>query len=231
MRSWRAVIGLGVGLAIGTVSLASCSSASTRPSVSSTTVSVTSPSDLATTPVQSGFDGHQYFCAQQPLTGDIEYNGMSGNVVMHLDVRGLPSQVPVYLNWLNNTVRGYVIGVFSTDDGGSAVPTSLHLYRPGEQRGYEIILTSTATVPQTLGELWPCGPPPRVPALTVDDPMIAVTPNTGLRDGQQVEVAASGFGVNGKVRLSECAHAEDANYLGCGPQPAAQPFLITDGSR
>jgi hypothetical protein len=153
VRSWRAVIGLGVSLAIGTVSLASCGSASNLRSISSTTASVTSPSDLTITPVQSGFGGHQYFCAQQPLIGDIEYTGVSGEVVMHLDVRGLPSKAPVYVNWLNNTVRGYVIGVFSTDNGGSAVPTSLHLYRQGEQRGYEIILTSTATVPQTLGEL------------------------------------------------------------------------------
>ena len=184
-----------------------------------------------TTPVQTGYGGQEYFCAQQPLRGEIHYDGVSGNVSMNVTVDGLPPNTFVSVNWLNNTVRGYVIGSFATGHAGGSIPTSLRLFRPGETRGYQILLTTAATIPVNLGVLWPCGLPPHVPALTADNPKVVVTPSKGLSDGQVVKVAVTGFGVSGKVWLSECDHAEDANYLGCGPQLAAQPFIITDDTR
>ncbi len=69
------------------------------------------------------------------------------------------------------------------------------------------------------------------PTLTANQPRVAVTPSSGLRDGQAVHVRVSGFGVGGKVWISECASARDASDLGCGAQLAAQPFLVTDKSR
>lgn len=220
---------LGPGLAIMALSMliASCGKGSTT----SSSPSANPSSNMMTTPVQTGFGGQEYFCAQRPLGGEIDYNGTSGKVLMHLTVNGLPSKSFVVINWLNNTVRGYTIGSFTTGSDGSSVPTSLRLFRPGESRGYEIILTTASDNPKTLGILWPCGPPPRVPALSVVAPTVTVTPDTGLGDGQGVRVAVTGFGVSGKVWISECDHAEDANYLGCGAQLAAQPFLITNSGR
>ena len=70
-----------------------------------------------------------------------------------------------------------------------------------------------------------------VPALTVDDPTVTVVPATNLRDGQTVEVRITGFGVGGKVYLSECSSAEVATDLGCGAELAAQTLFVTDDSR
>ncbi len=70
-----------------------------------------------------------------------------------------------------------------------------------------------------------------VPALTVDRPTVTVSPATGLLDGETVEVRVTGFGVGGKIWISECASAADATDLGCGAQLAAQPFLVTDNAR
>jgi hypothetical protein len=193
--------------------------------------SVATSSAAATTPLQTGFGGLEYFCAQQPLTGEIRYDSISGQVSMDLAVHGLPAQTFVLINWSNNTVRGYAIGTFSTGADGASIPSSLHLFRPGEERGYQILLTTAATVPEDLGVLWPCGSPSRAAASIVDDPAVSVSPNTGLHDGQVVRVSVTGFGANGKAFISECDHAEDANYLGCGSQLAAQPFVVTNAQR
>jgi hypothetical protein len=56
-----------------------------------------------------------------------------------------------------------------------------------------------------------------------------VTPSTGLHNGQVVQVSVSGF-PPGKVHLSECASPLNANPLGCGPQLAAQPFVVIEGN-
>lgn len=70
-----------------------------------------------------------------------------------------------------------------------------------------------------------------VPALTVDHPQVTVTPATNLHDGETVTVQLTGFGVGGKVFLSECATAAAASDLGCGAELAAQPFVVTDDTR
>ncbi len=72
---------------------------------------------------------------------------------------------------------------------------------------------------------------PVAPAVTATNPSVSVTPASGLFDGQTVAVQVSGFGIGGKVWLSECASAQDASSLGCGRQLAEQPFLVTDDAR
>ena len=61
--------------------------------------------------------------------------------------------------------------------------------------------------------------------------MLTVSPASHLTDGQTVEVRVTGFGVGGKVWISECASAADASSLGCGRDLAGQLFLATDDSR
>jgi hypothetical protein len=70
-----------------------------------------------------------------------------------------------------------------------------------------------------------------VPALTVDHPTVTVTPAVHLKDGQVVEVSVTGFGLGGKVLLSECVSAEAATDSGCGVELAEQAFLVTDENR
>ena len=60
-------------------------------------------------------------------------------------------------------------------------------------------------------------------------PTLVVTPSSSLHNGEVVHVSVSGF-PPGKARLSECASPSDANQLGCGPQPAAQPFIVIEGN-
>ena len=67
-----------------------------------------------------------------------------------------------------------------------------------------------------------------IPALTVHDPTLAVTPSRGLVDGGTVVIAVTGFGEGGKVLLSECASAAVATSTGCGPEMAEELFLVTD---
>lgn len=69
------------------------------------------------------------------------------------------------------------------------------------------------------------------PAETTANPQVEVMPNSGLVDGQKIRVKVTGFGIGGKVWLSECAAAADANNLGCGPQLAQQTLLVTDNRR
>jgi hypothetical protein len=65
----------------------------------------------------------------------------------------------------------------------------------------------------------------------VVNPTVTVTPSTHLKDGQDVVVGVTGFGVGGKVFLSECSSAAAATDLGCGSELAAQPFIVTDDNR
>ena len=89
--------------------------------------------------------------------------------------------------------------------------------------------TANATI--TTSSPAPSASEAAVPALTVDHPTVTISPSTHLKDGQTVEVRVTGFGVGGKVWLSECASAAAATDLGCGEQLAGQPFLVTDDRR
>ncbi len=228
MTDVRLAIRAGLTLAACSALTVSCAGAPDSPRSSSTTV----PETHSSIPVQSGFGQDEDFCAQPPLGGTIEYRTSRGSsVTMRVEVKGLPPTRVVTIDWANNTVRGYEVGSFATDTSGASIPSSLNLTRPGETRGYKIVLTTTAVDAPTLGTLWPCGPPRFVPASVVTNPHVTVTPGTGLTDGQHVHVSVTGFGESGKVFLSECDHAEDATVLGCGPQLAAQPFVITGTDR
>ena len=234
VASLRSVIDLkdairaGVTLAACSALTVSCGGGATHPSSS---FSTTMPKTHISTPAQSGFGQDEDFCAQRPLDGTIVYRASSGNVTMDVEVKGLPRKSLVVIDWANNTVRGYEVGLIATDTDGTSIPSSLDLFRPAETRGYKLVLTTAGINATTLGTLWPCGPPHFVSPTVVTDPKVTVTPNTDLKDGQDVKVSVSGFGENGKVFLSECDHAEDANVLGCGPQLAAQPFIITGTDR
>jgi len=193
--------------------------------------STTAPTTQTSTPVQSGFAQNEDFCAQRPLVGRVDYRVRSGNATMQVNVRGLPPRRLVTIDWANNTVRGYLVGTIETNRNGTSIPASLNLSRAAETHGYKIVLTTTAIDPRMLGTLWPCGPPPEPATAHVEDPKVTVMPATGLRDGQRVKVSVTGFGESRKVFLSECDHAEDASGLGCGPQLAAQPFVVTGTNR
>jgi hypothetical protein len=67
-------------------------------------------------------------------------------------------------------------------------------------------------------------------ALQTHNPTVAVTPAAYLFDDQQVLVTVTGFGIGGKVSLSECATASDANSLGCGHGLPVQTSLSTDNN-
>jgi hypothetical protein len=64
--------------------------------------------------------------------------------------------------------------------------------------------------------------------LQTHNPAVVVVPSEGLRGGQVVQVRVTGFGIGGKVFLSECASASAANSAGCGDQLALQGLLVTD---
>ena len=68
-------------------------------------------------------------------------------------------------------------------------------------------------------------------AVTVDHPTAAVTPSSDLQDYEIVDVEVTGFGVGGKVLLSECSSAAVATSLGCGSELAAQTLLVTGDDR
>ena len=111
----------------------------------------------ATVSVQAEFAGNETFCAGSPWTGTIRYVVSHHEARLQLGVGGLPASTTVVVNWLNNSVRGYVIGTFSTDSTGSSSKSSVRFYRPGETRGQEIQLTSSDAPGTVLGVLRPCG--------------------------------------------------------------------------
>lgn len=181
-------------------------------------------------PVLSGYADDETFCASKPFTGTVGYQVHSGIVTMHAALRHLPSHALVGVDWSNNTVRGYFVATVRTDGSGASIPGSIKLFRPGETRGYRLVLTWPNNT-KALGNLWPCGPPQiRSPAIAIG-PKIAVSPRDGLAQGSTVTVTVSGFGKGEKIYVSECDSAEDATDLGCGHQLAAQPFVSTGQNR
>jgi hypothetical protein len=178
--------------------------------------------------VQSGYDSNEAFCAEQPLSGGISYLVRSGRASLNVAVRGLPRRALIGVDWANNTVRGYLVGTLRTDARGVSISSSGKLYRTGETRGYRLVLTWPSNT-HAIGNLWPCGPPPLVRSSVATAPEVAVAPGIALVDRGWVNATVTGFGVAQKVYLSECDSAEEASALGCGPQLAAQPFILTDG--
>jgi hypothetical protein len=74
-------------------------------------------------------------------------------------------------------------------------------------------------------------PGTRAGVLSCTTPAVTVSPSTRLRPGEHVVVRVSGFGVRGKVFLSECASAADVSAAGCGPALSAQRHLMTAADR
>ncbi len=66
-----------------------------------------------------------------------------------------------------------------------------------------------------------------VPALQTHNPTVAVAPATGLFDDQEVLVTITGFGVGGKVWLSQCATVSSRSDEGCGLGLPEQTLLVT----
>ncbi len=69
-----------------------------------------------------------------------------------------------------------------------------------------------------LQPITPSTPTPTglAPALRTHTPKVIVTPSTNLTTGEMVEVSVTGFGMEGKFWITECASATDATTSGCG---------------
>jgi hypothetical protein len=110
-------------------------------------------------PPQAGYQGVENFCASTPLSGQILYNGMAGQVVPSLltvAIGGLPPDSGVYVDWSNDHIRGYIIASFSSDSAGTPIPSSVSTGRPAEMRGVEMFLESVTMPPTVFGRLQPC---------------------------------------------------------------------------
>jgi len=107
--------------------------------------------------LQGSYGRDETFCATGPERGRISYRVASDDATVGVSLAGLPASTTVSVDWLNDLVRGYTIGTFTTDTTGSSVPGTMHLFRPGETHGYEILLTSSDPQATAIGSLRPCG--------------------------------------------------------------------------
>jgi hypothetical protein len=83
------------------------------------------------------YRGTETFCLRSPLSGTARYSVHDGGVNLTLDVRGLPSKTGVGLDWINNPVRGYLVGAFTTGASGS-YNGAAQMFRAGEVRAIAI---------------------------------------------------------------------------------------------
>jgi len=83
------------------------------------------------------YRGTETFCLRSPLSGTARYSVRAGRASFALDIQGFPPKTDVGLDWINNPVRGYLVGAFTTDAAGSYVGTA-QTFRPGEVRGIAI---------------------------------------------------------------------------------------------
>ena len=100
------------------------------------------PTNSSPVPIESGFRGREDFCASEPLTGHVLYDGTMGHLVsgvLNVGVAGLPPNSIVYVDWSNNLIRGYIIASFKTNSVGQPIPSSMSMGRLAELRGVEII--------------------------------------------------------------------------------------------
>jgi hypothetical protein len=80
--------------------------------------------------------------------------GPSG--VLTVKVGGLPLNGDVFVNWSNNHVRVPVTAYFKTNSHGVAIQSSVDVRRKAEERGVEIVLSTTTVPNPPLGRLDPC---------------------------------------------------------------------------
>ncbi|HWF16368.1 MAG TPA: hypothetical protein VG244_09330 [Acidimicrobiales bacterium] len=108
---------------------------------------------------EAGYRGVENFCASGPLSGHVFYSGTEGQLVpsvLTVAIAGLPPNVPVYVDWSNNDIRGYIIASFKTDPMGTPIPSSVIMGRLAEVRGVEMVLEGTTVPPTVFGRLEPC---------------------------------------------------------------------------
>jgi hypothetical protein len=149
-----------VTVAVATLGLAACGSGDTPTDTPTTAASTSTTAGVVpgqTVPVgRDGFAGRERFCATNPLIGSILYNGTTGAATLDLAVGHLPADRAVEVNWVNDPARAYVVASFATNPNGVADQSSLRFYRPGEQRGIRLVLTTAGESDQRLGSLLPC---------------------------------------------------------------------------
>ena len=114
------------------------------------------PPNPITVPVESGYGMSEPFCAIPSLSGRITYEVIDGEATLLLNVRGLPHDETIGVDWLNNNVRGYLVATFATDGRGGAIQESLRIFRPGEVKGLGLVLTTGEVNQKTVGRLRPC---------------------------------------------------------------------------
>ena len=151
-----------------------------------------------------------------------------------------PQQVNLALG-----ATGYVLINKNECDGQQAASAStLRFIPPDDTTSTTLALTlggfttcETASDPGSVLDISPVEPtegatfassgkaPPSTSTATTL--VLHAAPATNLKDGEVVQVNVSGF-PPGKVFLSECGAAADANALGCGAQLAAQPFVVIE---
>jgi hypothetical protein len=83
------------------------------------------------------YRGTEEFCLRSPLSGTARYSVTAGRASFSIDIHGFPPKTSVGLDWINNLARGYLVGAFTTDAGGSYVGTA-QTFRPGEVRAIAI---------------------------------------------------------------------------------------------
>ena len=83
------------------------------------------------------YRGTETFCLHSPLSGTARYSVHGGRVSFTLDIRGFPPKTGAGLDWINNPVRGYLVGAFTTDASGSYIGAA-RTFRPGEVRATAI---------------------------------------------------------------------------------------------
>ena len=163
--SWvRIVLAAGVGAVVLTVG--ACGGGvrpqvSGRQSTTTTAATTGTPDAEAATvlPPEDGYQGIEDFCAVEPLSGHVVYDGTAGQLVpgvLTAAVAGLPPDNVVYVDWSNDHIRGYIIGSFKTDSAGTPIPSSVRIGRLAETRGVELVLESVSIPPTVFGRLEPC---------------------------------------------------------------------------
>ncbi|MHB8379425.1 MAG: hypothetical protein ACYDB2_05845 [Acidimicrobiales bacterium] len=107
-------------------------------------------------PVQSGYDASELFCG---AIGEVKYVAAKEHVELRLILTPIRANRQYVVDWRNNKVRGYTIGVFSTNRSGTVRRGSVRMFRPGEVRGIGVdIYYLVGNTPSGLIRLTPCGP-------------------------------------------------------------------------
>ena len=104
--------------------------------------------------VQSAFAHNEKFCG--PI-GKVRYTVSGGRVAIHLDIYPQRPKTQFSIDWINNNLRGYTVGTFTTNRAGDPIDSTVQLYRGGEVRGIEMdIYYLVGFAPTAIHRLYPC---------------------------------------------------------------------------